>query len=58
MFPGTYVPRYLCNYVPRYLCYPNLCSGKSESTVPMFPGTYVPRFAVGAYLVGPTPPLD
>ena len=27
MFPGTYVPRYLCNYVPRYLCYLNLCSG-------------------------------
>ena len=41
MFPGTYVPRYLCSpvpmfpepmfpsaYVPRYLCFP----------VPMFPG--------------------
>ena len=40
MFPGTYVPRYLCS--------PNLCS-----PVPMFPGTYVPRTYVPRYLCSP-----
>ena len=61
MFPGTYVPRYLCSpnlcspvpmfpgtYVPRYRCSPNLCS-----PVPMFPGTYVPRTYVPRYLCSP-----
>ena len=44
MFPGTYVPRYLCS--------PNLCS-----PVPMFPGTYVPRFAVNdSTVINSTPP--
>ena len=58
MFPGTYVPRYLCSpvpmfpgtYVPRYLCSPNLCS-----PVPMFPGTYVLRTYVPRYLCSPVP---
>ena len=40
MFPGTYVPRYLCS--------PNLCS-----PVPMFPGTDVPRTYVPRYLCSP-----
>ena len=57
MFPGTYVPRYLCSpnlcspvpmfpgtYVPRYRCSPNLCSPVPMFPEPMFPGTYVPRF--------------
>ena len=37
MFPGSYVPRYLCS--------PNLCF-----PVPMFPGTYVPRYRCSRYL--------
>ena len=57
MFPGTYVPQYLCSpnlcspvpmfpgtYVPRYRCSPNLCSPVPMFPEPMFPGTYVPRF--------------
>ena len=53
MFPGTYVPRYLCSpvpmfpgtYVSRYLCSP-----VPMFPEPMFPGAYVPR-----YLCSPVP---
>ena len=41
MFPGSYVPRYLCS--PN-LCSPNLCSPVPMFPEPMFPGTYVPRY--------------
>ena len=40
MFPGTYVPRYLCSPVPMFL-------------EPKFPGTYVPRTYVPRYLCSP-----
>ena len=60
MFPGTYVPRYLCSpvpmlpgtyvprtYVPRYLCSPvPMFPEPMFPSTYMFPGTYVPRFAV------------
>ena len=59
MFPGTYVPRYLCSpvpifpgtdvprtYVPRYLCSPVPMFPEPMFPVPIFPGTDVTRFAV------------
>ena len=58
MFPGTYVPRYLCSpvpmfpgtYVPRYLC-----SSVPMFPEPMFPGTYVPRYLCSPNLCSPVP---
>ena len=52
MFPGTYVPRYLCS--------PNLCSPVFMIPVPMFPGfcTIIVVISINRLQILPTPWYD